>query len=62
MKRHKRYVHLSNKNGTSKAVEKLMWKKLQPIRNGRVHCNDCNETLSCNKVPGLIFKIINYSK
>ena len=49
MKKHKRYVHLSKKNRNYKAVEKLIWKKLKPIENGRVHCSDCSKTLSCNK-------------
>ena len=47
MKRHKKKVHLSS--GNSKAVEKLIWKKLKPIENGCVHCSDCNKTLSGNK-------------
>jgi hypothetical protein len=44
MKRHKKNVHLSN--GNSKAVEKLIWKKLKPIEDGRVKCLDCSKTYS----------------
>ena len=44
MKRHKKNVHLSNRN--SKTVEKLIWKKLKPIEDGRVKCLDCSKTYS----------------
>ena len=61
-KRHKRDVHLSKKNGTSKAVEKLIWKKLKPIENGRVHCNDCNKILSCFKSARSHYKMLHMAK
>ena len=61
-KRHKRDVHLSKKNGTSKAVEKLIWKKLKPIENGRVHCNDCNKILSCFKRARSHYKMLHMAK
>ena len=61
-KRHKRDVHLSKKNGTSKAVEKLIWKNLKPIDNGRVHCNDCNKILSCFKSARSHYKMLHMVK
>ena len=62
MKKHKRDIHLSKKNKTSKAVEKLIWKKFSFIDNGRVHCNDCNQTLSCFKSARSHYKKFHMAK
>ena len=62
MKKHKRDIHLSKKNKTSKAVEKLIWKKFSFIDNGRVHCNDCNKTLSCFKSARSHYKKLHMAK
>ena len=46
---HKKWVHLTKgnkKNKPSKAVEKLIWKKLKLLENGQVHCNDCSKKFS----------------
>ena len=57
MKRHKKKVHLSN--GNSKAVEKLIWKRLKPMEDGHVKCLNCCKTYSNRSIAKIHYKKVH---
>ena len=59
---HKKWVHLTKgnkKKKNSKAVEKLIWKRLKPMEDGRVKCLNCCKTYSNRSIAKIHYKKVH---